>query len=354
MADSVSKSWFAVLNNPPEHGYSGTPEEVCNSLRDEWIGVSMTRTGAWCYCISAEGLHHVHMVLEDAKTMRFSAIKKSYAAGMHFEPTKGSKAEAEAYITKQPPYDEKGEQVVYIARHGNITATHGHRSDLEEIALMLQSGMTPSEIFSANFSYRKYERMVRSAYYDLRKASTPAFREVTVHYLVGASGSGKSHTYVDLCAECGEDSVYFLSDFSSGGFDLYEGQPILFVDEFKAQWQYGQFLSITDGYKTQIHARYANAYMLWNEVYITSVYPPEDIYNMMVPADRRGIDSYQQLLRRLSDVIYCYTDDNGNYCRYTVQAEEYAGYQSLISAACVKPVFTELIGEDDNPFCTSP
>ena len=73
MNDSVSRSWFAVFNNPEEHGYTGTPEEICNRLRDEWIGESTTRSGAWVYCISAEGLKHIHMVLEDSKPIRFTA-----------------------------------------------------------------------------------------------------------------------------------------------------------------------------------------------------------------------------------------------------------------------------------------
>ena len=87
-AIGISKSWFAVLNNPADHGYTGTPQEVCEKLRSEWLSVSDSRTGAWVYCVSAEGLHHVHMVLEDRVAMRFSKIKKSYAVGMHFEATK--------------------------------------------------------------------------------------------------------------------------------------------------------------------------------------------------------------------------------------------------------------------------
>lgn len=85
MGSEISKSWFAVLNNPADHGYPGTPEEVCQKLRDEWTANSSTRAGAWAYCISAAGLHHIHMVLEDAVSMRFSKIRGTYAAGMHFE-----------------------------------------------------------------------------------------------------------------------------------------------------------------------------------------------------------------------------------------------------------------------------
>ena len=63
--DVTVRSWFCVFNNPDKHGYEGTPQEVCEKLMGEWVGDSGTRSGAWAYCISAEGLHHLHMVLED-------------------------------------------------------------------------------------------------------------------------------------------------------------------------------------------------------------------------------------------------------------------------------------------------
>ena len=128
MSAEVSKSWFAVLNNPAERGYTGTPQEICEQLRDEWIRDSTTRSGAWAYCVSAAGLHHIHMVLEDKVAMRFSMVKKSYAEGMHFEATKGNKQQAEDYINKRHPYDEKGEQVLCVVHAGEIHGRQGKRN----------------------------------------------------------------------------------------------------------------------------------------------------------------------------------------------------------------------------------
>lgn len=149
-----------ALNNPAEHGYMGTPEEVCYRLRGEWLAGGADRTGAWAYCVSADGLPHIHMVLEDTKAMRFSAVKSSYAVGAHFEATKGNKKQAEAYIEKQPPFDEKGEKVICIVRHGEIKAAQGKRSDLDEIAALLDAGLTPAEIFRQEFRFRRYERIL--------------------------------------------------------------------------------------------------------------------------------------------------------------------------------------------------
>lgn len=37
MADTVSRSWFAVFPYPEKHGYSGSPEEIVEQLKKEWI-----------------------------------------------------------------------------------------------------------------------------------------------------------------------------------------------------------------------------------------------------------------------------------------------------------------------------
>ena len=43
----TSRSWFAVFNNPQDHGYDGKPIEVLERLKNEWIENNPTRTGAW-------------------------------------------------------------------------------------------------------------------------------------------------------------------------------------------------------------------------------------------------------------------------------------------------------------------
>lgn len=341
MAQDVTRSWFAVLNNPQDHGYEGTPQAICEQLRDEWIGDSTTRSGAWAYCVSADNLPHVHMVLEDAVAMRFSVVKKSYAIGCHLEPTRGSKRQAEDYINKRHPYDEKGEEVVCIVRTGTIMGAPGKRNDLETIGALLEDGLNPQQIMDNNFSFRRHEKEIRSAYFRKLWKETPPIREVRVHLFVGSSGSGKTHKYVELCEEVGEDDICLVTDYSiNGGMDHYSGESILFLDEFKGQYSYSTFLTLTDQYKSQIHARYANIWCLWSEVYITSVFPPEDLYILMVPADRRGLDSREQMYRRITDISYCYVVD-GDYKRYTIPMREYKDYETLLAQvpASIPPLF---------------
>ena len=102
--------------------------------------------------------------------------------------------------------------------------------------------------------------------------------------------------------EAEPESVYLMNDYSGGGLDLYQGEKILFMDEFRGQVRYSTLLNMLDGYRTQVHCRYNNVYALWTEVHITSVLPPEMVYNRMV-TENKEVDTIQQLLRRLNE--YC-------------------------------------------------
>lgn len=151
-----SKSWFCVFNNPQEV-YSGEPDVIAEQVLEEWVKDHPTRTGAVAYCVSADGLHHLHMVLEDTNKARFSALKKAYPKA-HLEPTMGNKQQAEDYIQKRGKYQEKGEKVLYIARYGTIKGNQGARRDFDIIEQLIEEGMTPNQIMEQSFAYRRYEK----------------------------------------------------------------------------------------------------------------------------------------------------------------------------------------------------
>lgn len=313
MNNAVSQSWFAVFNNPAEHGYEGTPEEVCERLKNEWIGESLTRSGAWAYCISAEGLHHIHMVLCDSKNMRFSAIKKSYCIGMHFEPTKGTKKQADDYINKRGAFEEKGETIEYITYHGDIRGRQGHRSDLDDYYERLQNGETPSDILRSNPRSYCHEGVLKKMYYDIRSESTPIVRDIKVYWHYGKPGSGKSYDRIPLAKEIGEDNIYYLTAFNIGAFDNYNGQPVLWLEDFRgSDMKLQELLRLLDKYKAEVPARYTNVKALWNEVHITSVLTPQECYPKSTLSDSDRID---QLLRRITSIVYHFKNKNDEYLK---------------------------------------
>lgn len=330
MSSGVSKSWFCVFNNPSEHGYIGTPVEIADKVLEEWIEGNPTRTGAVAYCVSADGLQHLHLVLEDTKAMRFSVVKKAFPS-MHIEPTKGNKEQAEDYIHKRGKFEEKGEEVVYIAQHGQIKGAQGARRDLSIIDDLLEQGKTPNEIMAMNIMFRKYEKMIKDAYFDKRVKETPFLRDVNVVWHVGESGSGKTYSVMKLIEDKGEENVYFISDYEGGGLDKYAGESILFLDEFRGQIRYSTLLGMLQGYKQQFHARYTNVIGLWNEVHISTVLPPEDVYKNMV-SDNRNVDTIKQLMRRIRTIVYHWKDSD-IYNSFELSMNDYKNYEGLKSRA---------------------
>lgn len=322
------RSLFCVLNNPQKlFGDDMPPELMVEKVIEMWT-VKTTRACAVNYEIADTGTPHMHMVLEDSNQSRFSAIQKLFP-GMHIEPTKGNRKQAKDYIEKKGKHTEKDHTVVVPAQYyGDIEGNQGKRNDLLDIENMVLSGMKPNEIMNLSINYRKHETLINKTYFAKRYAETPRVRDVKVYWHVGDSGSGKSYSYVHLCEQHGDDDVYLMTDYGNGGFDKYQGERILFMDEFKGAMPFHQLLTYLDVYRVQIHARYANSYALWEEVHITSVFAPEQVYKSMVEREQRDVDTIKQLLRRLTAVIYHFHED-GQYHQIEIPIEEYKDIETF-------------------------
>ncbi len=327
-ANESSRSWFCVLNNPTKiFGENTSPADMVDKAIELWIKDKPQRTCAINYEIGDNGTPHMHMVLEDPAKSRFTAVQKLFPS-IHIERTRGSKEQAEDYINKRGRFEEKEHTVVIPAvYHGSIKAEQGVRNDLLIIEQLIEQGKRPSEITSLSIKYMKHEPLIRKCYFQKRCNETPPHRKVTVYWHVGDSGTGKSFTQIKLMEEHPND-VYLFNDYDGGGFDLYEGQPILFMDEFKGGIRFQQLLNLLDSYKAQIHCRYANSYALWNEVHISSIFPPDEAYKFMVDEERQSKDPVIQLLRRIDTIVYHYKKGN-EYATYSIPSDEYRNYEQL-------------------------
>lgn len=135
------------------------------------------------------------------------------------------------------------------------------------------------------------------------------------------------YTLVQLADQYGEDNVYIVSDYTSG-FDHYNGEPIILLDEFRGQLPYGIVLMILQGYKQQIHARYTNAWTIWDKVVITSPMTPYEVYNNMETLDKK-----EQLYRRITRTTMALrkmASINGQH--YQVQRKERISYKILMDS----------------------
>lgn len=330
------RAWIGTVQvaNMTKTGLSKTeyenPKLLAEFLSNVWIESGKNRVAGIAVCISSTGLYHAHMSLYGNLTTLGNVAKIMFDS--HIEPQLGGKKELKSYLLKEAPYDESGEQVLYTIGIENIQDRQSKRSDLEEIADLIEQGFTPSEIMSENFSYRKFEKMIKSAFIDRRIRETPLIKETYNEWHVGESNSGKTYYYYQLAEEHTPEKIYLVSDFENGGFDFYIEQgapPIIFLDEFKGNMRFSQLLTILDKYsRVQTHCRYSNTYNLWERCIITSIYPPDEVYESMVSDYRRDRDKIDQLMRRLDVIIYHYRED-GEYKTFTLPAKDYTNYDDL-------------------------
>ena len=320
MATESSRSWFCVWNNPQNHLPEGLePHDMVNLAVEMWIADKPQRTCAINYEIGDSGTPHMHMVLEDPAKSRFSALQKLYP-GIHIAPTKGTKEQAEDYINKRGRFEEKNHTVIVKpVYHGQIKAHQGISNDLDIISDLIERGRTPNEIFDIDLKFRKYDKIVKDAFYRKRSKDTGYRRTLDVQWHFGGTGTGKTYNFEKLIAEHGRDSVYFVGDYHNGNFDAYCAEPILFLDEFRGQIPFGEFLGLLDVYVSQVHARYSNVLSLWDTVYITSPLAPDEVYSETI---KNRKDSFDQLRRRLTSVHYHYKED-GEYLEYVLPGTEF-------------------------------
>lgn len=311
------------------------PKYLADVLTTAWNDSGKNRTSGIAVCVSEKGVYHCHMALYGNTTTLSNVSKTLFNA--HIEPQLGGKKELASYLKKDGKYAEKGEQVLFVKDLDEIQDVQGKRNDIEDIEDMLQNGLTPTQIMETSLKYRKFEKMIKSAYISIRIKNTPLIKDMNNEWHLGESGTGKTHYYVELCEKYSPENIYLCNDYQNGGFDFYlenGAPPIVFLDEFKGQINYQTLLTILDKYsRVQTHCRYQNTYNLWTQVIITSVYPPEHIYNMIVSEDSQAVDSFQQLLRRLNHIVYHYKLSDDEYGCYSIPANEYKGYADLISRA---------------------
>lgn len=66
----TARAWIVTMKKPENYGYSGCPRVLCEQLRAQWLAGRSERSGVWMFCVSDDGVPHVHMVLTDTVPFR--------------------------------------------------------------------------------------------------------------------------------------------------------------------------------------------------------------------------------------------------------------------------------------------
>ncbi len=128
----------------------------------------------------------------------------------------------------------------------------------------------------------------------------PSWRDVSVFYLWGPPGTGKTRHVFD---EHGADNVYKKID--GQWWDGYEDQDVVLLDDFYSEGNRGDItlaylLQLLDGHPIRVNVRGSTRVARWTKVYITANLPFETLYPNQ-PRSKRAA-----LLRRCPEKHHIY------------------------------------------------
>lgn len=255
--------------------------------------------------IASTGTFHTHMFLYSPAPIRFSTIKNRFPVA-HIEKAYGSAVQNRDYILKSGKWaeDDKAETAIEgsFQEYGRLPAEKEEKHpEMCRLIENLRDGRHTAEIIddTPNLAFRVREiDTLRQTLLAERYAAEN--RELTVTYLYGATGTGKTkgiyqrHSPRDICR---------ITHYKNGQgvyFDGYYGQDVLVFEEFHSQIPIEEMLNYLDIYPLNLPARYNDKTACYTQVYITSNIPLAEQYKS-VQWNRN--ETYQAFLRRIHRVV---------------------------------------------------
>ncbi len=131
--------------------------------------------------------------------------------------------------------------------------------------------------------------------------------KIKIVWAFGAAGTGKTHYCCDFFEK--RNIKYFMTTGSNDPFQDYDGQKALIIDELRPDtFRYRDLLQILDPYnfeQKKTIARYHNARIMSDYIFVTSPFDPLTFYNKM---HNNKHDAFDQLYRRIG-LILRFDDD---------------------------------------------
>jgi hypothetical protein len=297
--DSRSRKWQVTINNPLEKGHT---HEKIKEILSQFDSVQY-----WCLAdeIGENGTYHSHVYLAVSNAIRFSTMKKRFE-GAHFEIARGTSAQNRDYVFKL------GKWINDKKKETNLENTHeewgqlpverqGARNDLADLYDMIKQGMDNYEILeNTPEQMLNIDRIDRARQVIREKAYRKVFRKLTVTYIFGSTGLGKTR-YV---MEKHEYDVYRVTGYKHP-FDGYRGQSVICFEEFRSSLEIQDMLTLLDGYNVELPCRYSNKIACYETVYIISNIPLKAQYTGTQFSEP---ETFRAFLRRISSTLEFHSD----------------------------------------------
>lgn len=312
-----ARKWQLTVNNPLEKGLT---HEALKEALAKFTGMLY-----WCMCDEegdeCETYHtHIYFVL---RTPTLHTVVANRFPDIHREIVRGTSADNRAYVLKDGEKYHKQPDGTYDYtdtsgkqhKGKNYSDTfeewgempwerQGKSKDVDKIYSMIKDGASNLEIVDAvpsgMLNLEKIER-TRSMLRD--SAFADSWRDLTVTYIFGASGVGKTRSVMD---QYGYRNCYRVTDYKHP-FDTYDGQDVLVLEEYRSQFKIADILNYLDGYPLLLPCRYFNRQACFTKVFLITNIPLEDQYRTV------SEDSRSAFCRRIHKVVQYGVDGQREY-----------------------------------------
>lgn len=218
------------------------------------------------------GTPHLQGYIEFTSPKRLTTLHKAYPK-VHWEPRKGTAAQASEYCKKGEEYVEDGQ-----------ISKQGQRTDLETVARMALDKTIPIEDITEQ--YPKQALLYTRRITELRHASyTNRTKQPEITWLWGKTGVGKTRYAFD------HHTDVYIKDGTQWWNEYTQNEAIV-IDDFDGKWPIRDLLRLLDRYPYQGQTK--GSYVKINSpyIYITCEHPPQHFWSD---------DILAQILRRINE-----------------------------------------------------
>jgi hypothetical protein len=242
-------------------------------------------------------IEHFQFYINFKNARAFNWVKKTLPYGCHFKPMYSTPQYCKSYCSK--PETRIGE----VYEVGEFIS-QGKRSDLEKIIELMRQAVPLSTIQTIYPTQCvMYARQLEKFEQDLLNQKQECnFRNLTVNYIYGKTGTGKTKFVLD---KHGYKNVWRIKFYDQRAFDKYHAHSVLVFDEYRSQFKVADMLNYLDGYPLELPCRYYDKQACYTTVYIISNIPLEQQYPNV---QKDEVATWQAFLRRINNV-YNFDDE---------------------------------------------
>lgn len=267
----------------------------------------------WCMADeigNGEHTHHTHLFINLAPSnCRFSTLKSKFP-GVHIEKAMGTSQENRDYIRKEGKWKESEKGTTSIEgtfeEFGECPVERqGKSREADRILELIKDGANNLEVIEAvPGAMRIIDKVERTRSLLRDEQFATCWRELTVTYIFGKTGSGKTRSVME---KYGYSNCYRVTDYRHP-FDTYDGQNVIIFEEFRGGLKHGDMLNYLDGYPLLLPCRYFNRQACYTKVFLITNIPPENQYMNV------DLESRNAFYRRIHRVIRFW--DDGRFTEY--------------------------------------